>query len=94
MTALRWVRRFAAVICNPLKLLVRRFGAAVRTAVAAVPKKLIKSKCGGVRRMGWSAPPYPLWLRGALERAASAWKGGDCIRENPCPHTAFIGATS
>jgi hypothetical protein len=68
------VRRFAAVVCKPLVLQVRWSGAAVLRWSAMVAKKSMNSMCGGVRRMGWSAPPYPYALRGAiLARAAGAW---------------------
>ena len=53
-------------------------GAVVRGGGSAVVcdgcEKVNDSMCGGVRRMGWSAPPYPYALRGAiLARAAGAW---------------------
>jgi hypothetical protein len=54
------MRRFAAVTCKPLQLLVRRFLRRFLRRFAAVPKRPMKSACGGLRRMGWSAPPYPL----------------------------------
>ena len=77
------VRRFAAVVGKPLIFLMRRSLAAVLRWSAAVLKNPMKSECGGSRRMGWSAPPYPLYAprrhpgarRGRMEPFRQPYRG-------------------
>lgn len=66
------LRRFAAVVRNPLILLVRRFSAAVLRRFAAVPKTSTKSTCGGSAAVVPRNPLLPpTRTRAPVERPAS-----------------------
>jgi hypothetical protein len=71
------MRRFAAVLCKPLKMLMRRFDAAVLRWFAAVQKSLTKSVCGGSAVDAVRHSPYPYTRFAApLRGAAGAWSTG------------------
>jgi hypothetical protein len=67
------LRRFAAVVDKPLKLLMWRFVAAVLRRFAGVPKKPTKTMCGGSAAVAVLFPPYPYRRSAApVGRAAGA----------------------
>jgi len=67
------LRRFAAVIHKPLKLLMLWFAAVVLRWFVAVPKKPTKTMCGGSAVVAVLFPPYPYRRSAApVGRAAGA----------------------
>jgi hypothetical protein len=65
------VRRFAAVVDKPLKMLMRRFAAVVLRRFGAVPKKPTKTMCGGSAAVAVLFPHTPIGApRRLLGRAA------------------------
>jgi hypothetical protein len=83
------LRRFAAVVHKPLNLCVRCFVAAVLRWFAAVPKKAMKTTCGGAAVVAVRHPPYPLCApRRLLARAAGA---GTRQAGRPWPATSAHG---
>lgn len=67
------LRRFAAVVDKPLKLLVWRFAEVVLGRFGTVPKKPTKTMFGGSAAVAVLFPPYPYRRSAApVGRAAGA----------------------
>jgi hypothetical protein len=73
--AMQWLwrlRRYAAVLGNPLKMHMRQFDAAVRAAVAAVPRKPLILQDAVVLRRMCAEHPIPLYAPRRLGARARA----------------------